>query len=54
MRPKYVDHFVDIDDAELFNKLLKRANHAGWKRKVRDREFQTLRTHDERLVRSLI
>ena len=54
MRPKYVDHFVDIDDAELFNKLLKRANHAGWKRKVRDREFQKLRTHDERLVRSLI
>ena len=47
MRPKYVDHFVDIDDAERLYDLLKRANHAGWKARLEKKNTKTLRTNDE-------
>ena len=53
MRPKYVDHFLDIDDAERLHDLLKRTNSAGWKSKIREKEYQKLSTNDEKLIRSL-
>ena len=47
MRPKYVDHFIDIDDTERLMDILKRTNCSDWKNKDRGREFQKLSVYDK-------
>ena len=54
MRPKYVDHFIDIDDTKRLNDLLKKTNSVEWKSKDRGKEVQKLTSHDVKLLRSLI
>ena len=54
MRPKYVDHFIDIDDTQRLYNLLKRTNCAEWKSKDRGKEVQKLTSHEEKLLRSLV